>query len=452
MTDNQNTPLSARLSWLATTPWSMWGLLLVGLLVRISLIGSAGFATDISTFESWSLKLAEGGLGNFYSHSSYFLDYPPGYCYVLAFIGAIWEGVFRAVDPRYAVLAVLVKIPAIVADLGIGALLYSVALRFSGRAIALATAAMYILNPCVIEISAVYGQVDAVSGGFAFLAAFFLLKSMDTDDRSFQYIVAAWASLSYSLLIKPQAAVLIAVFLAFAFQDRTAMRKRVVATLGGVLTALITAILLTEPFHPSNPIECVHWLLTRYAYGSNVYPFNSVNAFNLWAITGQMWQPDGGYILFLPMKIWGILLVLLAMIAVLWRYMLTPSNQSFLQACALSTICFFALATRMHERYLFDGVLFCVASVPFGVRYIYASLALSSVLFANLTYAIQYLGLFTNPVAGVDTHNIWGAWTSLYSTVAVAMLLMLLVIFVGYPNLLATSGGNNTTHKNIALL
>ena len=78
-------------------------------------------------------------------------------------------------------IRVLVKLPAIIADLGIGVLLFAIAKRFTRATVAFGVAALYVLNPAVIFISAKWGQVDAVAGFFVLLSAYLLLKSDDAD-------------------------------------------------------------------------------------------------------------------------------------------------------------------------------------------------------------------------------------------------------------------------------
>src|SRR5580698_2945149 len=84
---------------------------------------------------------------------------------------------FAAHDPGYAVLRDLVKLPAILADLGVGALVYAIVRRFAGTGYALGAAALYLLNPATIYISALWGQVDSITGGLALLAIYALLRS-----------------------------------------------------------------------------------------------------------------------------------------------------------------------------------------------------------------------------------------------------------------------------------
>ncbi len=99
------------------------------------------------------IALAEHGFATFYS-SIGFADYPPGYFYILAAVGHFWQLLFAAHDHGYAVLRVLVKLPAIFADLCVGALLYALVRRFAGVGLALGAAALYLLNPATIYNSA----------------------------------------------------------------------------------------------------------------------------------------------------------------------------------------------------------------------------------------------------------------------------------------------------------
>ncbi len=119
-----------------------------------------------------------------------------------------------------------------------------------------------------------------------------------------------------------------------------------------------------------------------------------------------------------------MLLVVAALALVIWRYLQERTPRALLEGCAVATIAFFVLATRMHERYLFNGVLFTIVCIPFARRYLWGAVALSVVLFANLAYSLQYLNVVTNNVAGANSQNLWGPWTSVLSAVAVGGVLL----------------------------
>ena len=415
--------------------WALPALLLVGLVVRLLFINNEGFKTDVSTYTAWALGLSQHGFSTFYSTIG-FADYPPGYFYILAAVGHFWHLFFAAHDRGFGLLRDFVKLPAIFADLGVGALLYAVVRRFAGAGFGLGAAALYVLNPATIYVSALWGQVDSISGGLALLAIYALLRSEDqagSDGGRAEtaWIVGGWLAFAYSLLIKPQAAVLLPLLVAFAFVDPRRRRARIVASAIGVGAAILLALLLTEPFHPSNPIAAFVWLFERYAYGSNVYPYNSVNAFNLWAVRGMLWVPDTQPILGLKQYVWGVLLVVAALALIVWRYVQERTTQALLEGCAVATLAFFVLATRMHERYLFNGLLFTIACIPFARRYLWGAIALSVVLFANLIYSLEYLNVVTNNVAGLNAQNLWGIWTQVFSGLAIVTFFALGYQYLG---------------------
>jgi dolichyl-phosphate-mannose--protein O-mannosyl transferase/Gpi18-like mannosyltransferase len=414
--------------------WGLPALLLLAFFVRLLFIGNEGFKTDINTYVAWTLSLTAHGFGSFYSTSG-FADYPPGYFYILAIVGRLWHAFFAPHDSGYAVLRVLVKLPAILADLGVGLLLYAIVRRFATVAVAFGVAAFYLFNPATIYISASWGQVDSISGGLALLAIYALLRSENSSTEGgsraqFVWILCAWLAFAYSILIKPQATVLLPLLVAFAFVDQRRRRERVVATAIGIGAALVLAVVVTEPFHPSTFAPLV-WLLQQYAFGSNVYPFNTVNAFNLWALRGTMWVPDTQYILGLPQYLWGLVLVVAAIGLIVWRYVQSRTPESLIEACAIATLAFFILATRMHERYLFNGLLFTIACIPFARRYLWGAIALSIVLFANLLYSLQYLHAVTGGAPGANAQNLWGLWTTVFSLLAVGTFFVLGYQFLG---------------------
>ncbi len=398
---------------------------------------SQGFPNDISSFEAWATALVTHGLAGFYA-STKFTDYPPGYFYILDIVGKLWALFFSAHDAGLGILAILVKLPAILFDLALAVLIYAVARRFASESVALGAAALYVLNPAVIFVSALWGQMDSVACFFALLAVYALVRSGDFElsqagywPKSACWIVGGWIALSYSLLIKPQAAVLLPLIVAFAFVDLGRKRARVTAMAIGIGAAILFALLIAEPFHPGKPMATFGWLANVYSYGLNVYPYNSVNAFNLWALRGVLWLPDNQSIVFLPQYAWGMALTIAALALIVWRYIQDRSSQALLEGCAIATLAFFTLATRMHERYVFNGLIFTIACVPFARRYLWGAFAISLVLFANLAYSLQYVHVAGSNIVGLNFQNLWGLWTTLLSLVAVGVFFWLGYQYLG---------------------
>src|SRR5437588_9450188 len=128
-----------------------------GLLLRLWLayvvFPGQGFASDIRLFAGWARSLAATGPGAFYA-SDPTANYPPAYVYVLWLLGRVAPG--DALGP-------LLKLPAILADVGIAALLARLGGRWLGWRAGVAAAALYLFIPATWYDSALWGQVDAVS-------------------------------------------------------------------------------------------------------------------------------------------------------------------------------------------------------------------------------------------------------------------------------------------------
>lgn len=410
--------------------WPLFALLGIGFILRLFFMHDDGFHADVSSFEGWAMTVAEHPLRDFYAKAG-FADYPPGYFYVLWIVGHIYEP-FKAMDPSFSLLRYLVKLPAILMDLAVGYTIFQIVQRFAGLRWALGAAAAYVLNPAVIFISASWGQVDSIAGGLGLIAMNLILRSDDEDEKRATWLIAsAWLLLAYSLLIKPQGIMLAPLFLTFAFANPARRVLRLRATGYGILGGFVLAWLVSVPFHPAlNPISIFGWLLERYRYGSNVYAYNSVNAFNLWTIRYPFWQHDDSQVLFFAQYLWGILLLGAATVLILLRYLQSGTQRVMIESAALLTLAFFMLLTRMHERYVFDGLLFTIVAIFIGRRYLVAAAIVSATLFANLVYSMQYMAAMEQHW-NLDVTNLWPHVTNLLSLANVGVFFFLGYVFLG---------------------
>ena len=414
---------------MAVTRVRLYLILAVGFILRLVFISSEGFKNDISSFESWALTLASHPLSQFYSKAG-FADYPPGYFYVLWAVGHIYAPFAQAGD--LPLLKWLVKMPAILMDLVDGALLFALVRRFASDRWALAAAALFVFNPAMIFISAVCGQVDSIAAGLALLAVYLVLRSGDEQEGFSWPIFGAWIAIASSMLVKPQAALLVPLFLVFAFVSPQQLRRRLTATAAGIAGALLLAYIVAVPFHPAaDPVAVFRWLYEKYEFGKNVYPFNSVNAFNLWTIKWPFWQPDSQTVWFLPQWAWGLLLLGAASILTLVRYAQIRTDRALLESAALLELAFYMLSTRMHERYVFDGLTFVIAAIPFARRYLWSALILSTTLFVNLGYSYYYLTVVTKHVPNVNPFDLIPIVTHPLSLLNVLVFFFLGYVFLG---------------------
>ena len=92
------------------------GLFLAALTLRLSL-GYYGesFQSDLDTFKAWAYALERTGLPEIYHRGDLYLDYPPGYLYILLLTEKLRMALNIPFDaPLYTLL---LKLPSLLADL-----------------------------------------------------------------------------------------------------------------------------------------------------------------------------------------------------------------------------------------------------------------------------------------------------------------------------------------------
>ncbi len=386
----------------------------VGLLLRLLFILSTGFDNDVQAFESWTLTLRDNAPWLFYAKAG-FADYPPGYFVVLWVLGRLYALVpGAAADPMhgYAILRVLIKLPAIAMDLVNAYVVYRIARRYASEKISLVAAALLALNPAAIYVSSYWGQVDSVSWGLVLIALWQVLRAGDEPAKTTRRLVVAWLVLAFSVLIKPQGATLALLFLAYPFAtgDAAVRARRLIGTAYGVVAALALAGVVGLLFHPA--ADVFGWLFGRYAFGSAVYKYTSINAFNLYALRIPFWQPDDKTISLFGVQagsyaVWGVALVLAATALIVGRYLQRRDDRALLEGAMLCALAFFVLATRMHERYVYGAFLLAMPLIAFGRAGVWSSVVLTVTMYLNLAYSFAYLTVMNNRTPGVDTADLW---------------------------------------------
>jgi len=394
-------------------------LLAAAALLRIALAATTrGYDADIGTFSAWAGHAAEG-LTSFYS-PGYFADYPPGYIYPLWLIGKLRLALGVGFDSP--IFLVLLKLPAILADCATAGLLFLLGKRHGNSGTSLALAALYAFNPAVILDSAVWGQVDSV------LTLPLLLSVMLLETSP----AGAGACFATALLIKPQALIFAPLPLLW-FGIRLIRRERHAIAdpllFSGTASALFCLAVL--PFAMN---ESPGWIISKYGGTLASYPFASLNAYNLFALTGGNLAPLGERFLFLPYGVWGnIFIVLTVLFATM--VMLRGKELSRLWHVPLFlAVSVFVLSAKMHERYLFPALAlalgFYAASRDRRGLLIFAGLSITQFLNAAHVLALSHQNVFGVP-----------RLDPLLLAVSLAnLILWLLLVHSGYRRYIATPG------------
>ncbi len=416
-------------------------LLLAGLAVRAVIAGlfwQTGFQTDVNAFTAWAMRLADVGPGGFYE-ASYFADYPPGYLYVLWLLGSIGAS-FQALL-GIDITAGLVKVPAILADVGVAAMLFVLARRFLDARVGIAAVALYLFNPGVIFDSSVWGQIDSV-GTLVLLGTLYALARGWTEAAAFGAALALLVKFQFGFLIPLVAVVGLKRHLTGRSADpllpvgRDPLRVLTSLAVGlGAVTLLILPFGMTlyAPMAGGAPrgllgilpeADPTTSLVGKFVEAANTYEGLSINAFNLWRLlgtwidpgrlvgaTGQWWGDDtqvlgslGSFAV--TWQVIGAGLFLAVAGVALWLAWRRDHPRGILLAALVLAVAFFVLPTRVHERYLFPALAIGALLAPLGWRWAAAYVALSASFFLNIyhVYTIDwsYTGRIINPGMGGD--------------------------------------------------
>lgn len=396
------------------------------LIIAYVLLPGSGFGVDRGTFQAWAGELAARGPGGFYERG-FFVDYTPGYLYVLWLVGVIGNALGGIGD--------LIKLPAILSDVVLAWLVHSMVLELGGpRRGARLAAILVLVNPVTWFDSAIWGQVDSFGVVFLLLALRELWRGR-SERASVLAVVAA--------IIKPQLGILIPILAVVLLRRHLAgpLLGRGQAPGAGPLRlltsgalALGTAIVLCLPFGLS-----LVGLLQQVAKTAGGYPYLAVNAYNPWALVERdgnglaangAWLRDSAgpkpdevatLIAGIPAVFVGtaLLLLVIGLVCVVvgwWGGRTEPAGlgeagevadcpppgpatddrRMLLVALTVLALAFFVVPTRVHERYLFPAFALgaILAATSLRWRAAYVVLALAS--FANL-YAVLLIPFYENP-------------------------------------------------------
>ena len=419
-------------------------ILVLGLLLRVFVAGvllpQSGFTIDVGDFTAWGQRLASTGPGAFYEES-YFADYPPGYLYVLWLLGTI-GGLLAPIAGQDATSG-LVKIPGILADVGVAWLLFTIGRRWapqllsgrwpalSGERLGIAAATIYLFNPGTIFNSAVWGQIDSV-GALLLLATIYALGRGWTELAALGAVVALLVKFQFAFLVPVVALVGLKRHLAGRSADPALARRdpfRVLTSLAvgvGALTLLMLpfGMFLYVPLAGGDPrgllglvpeADPTRSLVGKFVEAAGTYTGLSVNAFSLWRNPWSglgdtlHWGDDTAAAVSLAgiAFTWqhvGTLLFGVAAAYALWLVVRRDDLRGVLLASLVLAIAFFVLPTRVHERYLFPALALAAPLVLSGRAWPWLYGGLSLLFFANVYWVYtadwSFAGRIITP--GVD--------------------------------------------------
>ncbi|MBN1430948.1 MAG: DUF2029 domain-containing protein [Anaerolineae bacterium] len=412
-----------------------WIIIAAGLILRLIIAPWGGHPGDLASMTGWATALDAHGLSAVYATSD--ANYPP---LALAILSTSCWGYRLLGGGEWAgpLWWVMLKLPIILADMGIGLLIWRLAQRHKRVTWLAASVA---LNPVLIYLSAWWGQYESLYmlGALAALTAVL-------EDRPW------WAGVALGLgvMIKLQAAVIAPLVLLVLLSGP---RRIVACSRFGVGLAMVLLVAV-GPFVWIGQGELVIRRLVAVIAGPNWPTINALNAWYLatggtgnWAYNQPLTWPDTAPIIagFSARTIGTAMLSVwtLSILAMSRRGMTSSGSLGqeektkkapwirwavCLQSGALLYLGVFMWPTQAHERYAFGAVVL-LAGAAAVARQTDKPLVRPSLFYSLITVLCTVNLLWAAPFAGWMEG--WFAGEHVIGSI-VALMFVLSVVWGGY--------------------
>jgi dolichyl-phosphate-mannose-protein mannosyltransferase len=353
----------------------IFSITLLGLLIRLFLAPTTnGHTTDVLCFTYWADFAASKGIANFYT-SGIFVDYPPTYIYILYIIGKLQH--FFNVEINSKIMLFMIKVPSIAADIVLGYLIYKLGKKRLKGMMPVVLCFLYIFNPAVIINSSVWAQID----GFYTLFIVIMLYCIYKEKIEISAVVY-----TISVLIKPQTFIFTPILILMFIEN-----KSVTKLIKGAVYSFIAALVIIVPFTGSQkPL----WIVEKLKATLASYPYASINAFNLFALSGGNWELNNKGFMFLNYKSWGMIFIVLISLFSIYIYFKSTERHRVFYIAYFITCAVFVLSSKMHERYLFPALAISLILYVYSKdrRVLYSFIGFSITHYINVAYVLMCNG------------------------------------------------------------
>jgi dolichyl-phosphate-mannose-protein mannosyltransferase len=341
----------------------IYKLLAVALVIRLALVPLA-YHSDVNNHVIWGIYAQEFGLRGFYDWINFGNyarpDYPPLAMILFLLMRWIWSGIFLVLWKINISIGIfpsgimawfdragyfaLLKLPAILADMGIGYLIYCWVRKAGRNKEALVAAGFYLFNPGIIYISAWWGQIDAVVGFFGLLALILVIKK--------EYLKGAFSFVTATMIKQT----LIPIFPFLVLQSiKQRIKVKTILLMG--LLVMVYAYLVGALFIDSLPIRwLVRTYLSKFLGGPATLYYINLNAFNAWGLVlGLERISESTQFWGVSLAKWGWIIGAVFVIFIIWR---AWKGAEMFFSCLMVYFSIFMFFPRIHERYLYPVFIF----------------------------------------------------------------------------------------------
>jgi len=361
-------------SWVVIrrTPLILFGVLVLGLALRLYFAPQPGYPGDIDGWSRMSALSVRFGYPHMYDPGIFNRSegvYPPFYHVMLNVVGRIYQQFFSPTFELHTTeLNTLLKLFPVLCEIALALIIYWGLRRAVGERAALLAVAACLFNPAVLYTSAYWGMF-----GDAFYTLCLVLTLFAWQrDKSF----LAGCVLAAGVLFKFQMVAFLPLIGWWLLRPFDWKRLLTFVAGFGLVAALIWA-----PFVLAGTLP---YALRALRNTVGLFPVLSANAHNVWFLIsgGNSWQTDLQRVLgSLTARTVGLLAFGVANLLVLFR---SHEQRTRWMSAAYIGFAFFMLSTEMHENYLYPTVVLLVIAACSARRYVLLALIITVTALANM--------------------------------------------------------------------
>ena len=346
--------------------------LLGAIAIRVLLWPTAGLTGDLDQFVLWTHGIATQPFGHAYDMN---ISFPPVMVYVWGLLAAIEPGFRTVTTSAESAIREAMKLPATLADLGLGALVWW-HLRATPRW-ALLGGFLILFHPAVIDVSAWWGQYESIYVLFGAIAFVLAVRG---------HSLWAAVALGVALMTKPQALPFLVPFGAW-FLARDGWRGAARAAAVGAATIVVIWL----PFIGAGGVQ--GYVRNLGTYQGDIFAILSLRAWNPWWLVqellagGQFVSDQGAVLGPITLRHVGYGLALVGELAVFLAVYRAATARALALGLAAAVLVAFCLLTSMHERYAFGALVFLPLAFP-DRRALWLAVAFGIVFTLNLLAAV----------------------------------------------------------------
>ncbi|MBU0777346.1 hypothetical protein KKH23_02100 [Patescibacteria group bacterium] len=359
------------------------------LLLRL-ILSPLSFHSDLNNNAIWGIYAREFGLRGFYDWLNFGNyarpDYPPLAMILFSAVRWVWEllfSIFWKINITIGLFPskfipwletsgylLLLKLPGIFADIGIGYLIYVFIKEKHGQIKAKIASSLFLFNIPVIYLSASWGQLDSVVTFFGLMAAIALLNKKYFSGLTNFFV---------SLMIKVTMAAATPILVIQSIKNKISVKKIFILSVIFVTYLFVIGQLYIDK-------EPIVWTVVTYwkkfVPGAVTLPYINLNAFNFWGlIFGLERLGDTTIYWRIPLSMWAWFITTPFFVIIFYKFW---KGRGIFFSLLMTYFAAFMFLPRVHERYLYPIFVFFPLILIKFPRLIKIFIILSVIFFINL--------------------------------------------------------------------